>query len=408
MGWVLTFIGISALVILHEFGHFAAAKAVGMHVERFSLFFGPAIFKVKRGETEYRIGTVPLGGYVKIWGMSPAELEPAPMPATARASVPGLSRRPLAAAVAGPSEQAAAGATTLGAIAPEERDARRAYMNQHVWRRIVVIAAGPAMNVLVAFVILAGVYMFSAQHESSSRAVIASVEHNMPASGVLRKGDVLVAVEGRPVVIHGESESFIGQIAAHRCAGTQVNGCVASTPVRFTVLRGKQLLHLSVTPRYDAKEKRALVGIHSGPVLSRDSVAQALSASVSEMWSVTTETVSRVSQVFTSAQARKQVHGIVGVSHVESEAFSFGAADALYVLALLSLSLAILNMFPFLPLDGGHIFWALAEKLRGRAIPFAVMERASVVGIALVLVLAAIGFSNDLHSLANGSLTLKR
>ncbi len=78
------------------------------------------------------------------------------------------------------------------------------------------------------------------------------------------------------------------------------------------------------------------------------------------------------------------------------------------MLALLSLSLAILNLFPFLPLDGGHIFWALAEKLRGRAIPFAVMERASVIGIALVLVLAAIGFSNDLHSLANGSLTLKR
>ena len=365
MSWVLTFIGISALVILHEFGHFAAAKAVGMRVERFSLFFGPAIAKVTRGETEYRIGTLPLGGYVKISGMNPAEDMP-------------------------------------------EGEEHRGYYRQHVWKRIAVILAGPAMNVLVAFVILAGVYTFSAQHESSNRAVIASVEHNMPAAGVLRKGDVLVAVEGRPVAIHGESESFIGQIAAHHCAGTQRDGCTASTPVRFTVLRGTRLLQLSVTPRYNAKEKRALVGIHSGPVLSRDSFAEALGASISQMWSVTTETVSRVGQVFTSAQARKQVHGIVGVSHVESEAFSFGAADALYVLALLSLSLAILNLFPFLPLDGGHIFWALAEKLRGRAIPFAVMERASVIGIALVLVLAAIGFSNDLHSLANGSLTLKR
>ncbi len=116
MSWVLTFIGISALVILHEFGHFAAAKAVGMRVERFSLFFGPAIAKVTRGETEYRIGTLPLGGYVKISGMNPAE------------------------------------------DMPEGEEHRRGYYRQHVWKRIVVILAGPAMNVLVAFVILAGVY----------------------------------------------------------------------------------------------------------------------------------------------------------------------------------------------------------------------------------------------------------
>jgi regulator of sigma E protease len=98
----------------------------------------------------------------------------------------------------------------------------------------------------------------------------------------------------------------------------------------------------------------------------------------------------------------------VGVSDVASQAFSFGVPEALWVLALLSLSLAVINLFPFLPLDGGHLFWALAEKVRGRAIPFAVMERASVVGIALVLVVAAIGLSNDIDSLSNGSLTLHR
>src|SRR3982074_1024029 len=111
MSWVLTVAGFAALIILHEFGHFATAKAVGMRVERFSLFFGPMIAKVQRGETVYRIGVIPLGGYVKITRMNPPE-----------------------------------------DIPPDVRP--RAYYLQPVWKRIVVILAGPAMNILLAFLIL--------------------------------------------------------------------------------------------------------------------------------------------------------------------------------------------------------------------------------------------------------------
>jgi regulator of sigma E protease len=365
MSWLYTVLGISALVILHEAGHFAVAKAVGMRVERFSLFFGPMVVKVRRGETVYGIGTIPLGGYVKISGMNPAEDLPA-------------------------------------------GEEHRAYYQQHVWKRLAVIAAGPAMNILVAFVILWVVYATSAQHPVPNRVRIASVEPSMPASGVIRKGDVLLAVDGQAVKVKAQTVSYQKQIAAHRCAGRQVQGCTAATPVRFTVLRNKRELNLSVAPRYDAKEKRALVGIQAEGVFQGESVAQAAGASISQMWTVTSTTVSRIAQIFTSSQAREQVHGIVGVSSVEHQAFSFSAAQAFYVLALLSLSLAIVNLFPFLPLDGGHLFWALAEKVRGRAIPFSVMERASVVGILLVLFVAAIGLSNDISSLSDGSLNLHR
>jgi regulator of sigma E protease len=363
MSWLLTFLGISALVILHELGHFAVAKAVGMRVERFSLFFGPMLIKVRRGETEYGMGVIPLGGYVKISGMNPSEELPA-------------------------------------------GEEHRGYYRQPVWKRVAVIAAGPAMNVLVAFAILWGLYSLSAQHPVGNRARIHSVQPRMPAAGVLRTGDVLLSVDGRPVHVQGEFSSVVSQIASHRCAGAQTPGCSASAPVRFTVLRGAHVLALAIVPRYDAKTKRVLVGITSESVLRKDSVIEALGASISQMWSVTETTVSRVVQVFTSSQARRQVHGIVGVSTVESQAFSFSVPAALWVLALLSLSLAIINLFPFLPLDGGHLFWALAEKVRGRSIPFALMERASVLGIALVLVLAVIGLSNDISSLSNGSLTL--
>jgi regulator of sigma E protease len=365
MSWLLTIFGISMLVLLHEFGHFAVAKAVGMRVERFSLFFGPLLVKVRRGETEYGIGPIPLGGYVKIAGMNPRE----PMD-------PELEH--------------------LG------------YYRQPVWKRVVVIAAGPAMNIIVAFAILWGVYALSAQRPVGDRARVASVQSGMPAASALRPGDVILAVDGHRVARRGETYNFISQISSHRCAGAPTAGCTATTPVRLTIQRGGTIRTVALTPRYNAELKRTLIGIGSEPVLRRDSVGGAVSASLSQMWYVTSRTVTHVAQIFTSPQARKEVHGIVGVSDVTSQAFSFSVSSALYVLALLSLSLAIINLFPFLPLDGGHLFWALAEKVRGRAIPFAVMERASAVGIALVLVVAAIGLSNDISSLSNGSLTLHR
>jgi regulator of sigma E protease len=366
MSWVLTLLGFVALVVLHELGHFLAAKAVGMRVERFSLFFPPKLVGVKRGETEYMIGAIPAGGYVRITGMNPNE-----------------------------------------DIPPEV--AHRAYYRQPVWKRLVVIGAGPAMNVLVAFVLLWGLYALSAQHPRGDRARIDSVKHAQPAAASLRVGDVLLAVDGQPVHLsaNGARANYIAAISDHRCAGRAVAGCIAQTPVRLRVLRGGRRLSFAIYPRYDPQLKRTLIGITAGPVYTGESLAQAAGTSVSEMWHVTSLTVSRISEIFVSEHARKEVHSVVGVSDLASEYFSYSTTAALYLLALVSLSLAVINLFPFLPLDGGHIFWALAEKVRGRAIPFAVMERASIVGFALVLVLFLIGFTNDIHTFSNGGFKVR-
>ena len=119
---------------------------------------------------------------------------------------------------------------------------------------------------------------------------------------------------------------------------------------------------------------------------------------LSEMWRVTTGTLGVFSKIF-QAQERKKIHGIVGISDVTHQAFEFGAREALTLIALISLSLAIINLFPFLPLDGGHIFWSLVEKVRGRPVPFSVMERAGAIGFVLVMVLFAVGLSNDIGRL---------
>ena len=113
------------------------------------------------------------------------------------------------------------------------------------------------------------------------------------------------------------------------------------------------------------------------------------------MWDTSSGTVSKIAQIF-KPQERKDLGSVVGGYEVTRQAFSYSTSYALMLLAIISLSLGVVNLFPFLPLDGGHIFWALAEKVRGRAIPFSVMERAGFIGFALVIGLFMIGFTNDL------------
>ena len=124
----------------------------------------------------------------------------------------------------------------------------------------------------------------------------------------------------------------------------------------------------------------------------------AANRSVSEMWFFTTKTVDTIAGIF-NAQKREQISGVVGSYEATRQTIEISAERAIYLLAIISLSLGVINLFPFLPLDGGHIFWALAEKVRGRAIPFSVMERAGFVGFVLVIALFMIGFTNDVGRL---------
>jgi regulator of sigma E protease len=357
MSWVLAFLGFAALIILHEAGHFVAAKAVGMRVERFSLFFGPMLVKVRRGETEYGIGPIPLGGYVRITGMSPREdIPPEVLP--------------------------------------------RAYFNQPVWKRVVVILAGPAVNLLIAFVLLTGVFssvgILQTRHgQPVPTSTIASGSLQAPAASYLRAGDRIVAVDGHRGVTVDEMTRLI---SSHRCAGTLVPGCQAALPVAITVDRKGQLRSFSIRPRYDGADKRMRLGFAFDNAISHPGLIGAAGQSVSEMWRVTSVTVSTFARLF-EPRVRHRLNSAVGAFKVTQQEFAFNTTAAVWTLALISLSLAVINLFPFLPLDGGHVFWALAEKVRRRKIPFEVMERAGVVGFALILMIFAIGLSNDISTL---------
>jgi regulator of sigma E protease len=397
--WVLTIAGFAALIILHEFGHFIVAKWTGMRVERFFLFFPPKLWSRRRGETEYGIGAIPLGGFVKITGMNPEELEPRDPSEPVRE--PGLLERVESVDQEGP------GVSQPGEpLPPELRE--RAYYNQPVWKRIVVIAAGPVVNVLIAFLILFGL-AFTLEEAAGSGVQIQQVQDDTPAMGKLEPGDRIVSIDGDPASTLGfedRLERFRDNVNTHQCAGEQADGCVASTPVRLVVDRDGQRVPVEVTPEYNEAAQRNLLGVVFEPVAVQSagySVPQAANFAADRIWFITSETVSTVGRIFLPEQ-REQLSGPVGGSRALNEAIGYDWKDALLVLAVISLSLGIINLFPFLPLDGGHIFWSLVEKVRGQRVPFRVIESASAFGFLLVMALFVIGLSNDINNLGNDAL----
>jgi regulator of sigma E protease len=352
--------GLMLLIVLHELGHFTAAKAVGMRVERFSLFFPPLILRKTVGETEYAIGALPLGGYVKISGMSPAE------------DLPDEVRT-------------------------------RAYYSQPVWKRIVVIAAGPAVNLVLALVLLF-VFFVGIGASTGASPKVGQIETAYPAHNKLQLGDRIVSVDGK----RGAVEQLSAQIGTHKCAQVPpVKGCRATTPVHLVVQRHGQTVRLAITPIYDpvAHKTRLGFGFDNGPRKTLGA-GKAASVTLDQFWYVTKQELALPARLLHSRD-RKQLSGLVGTTEVAHQTLLHDPGAAVALLAIVSLALAIINLFPFLPLDGGHIFWALVELVRRRPVPYSLMERAGVIGFVLIIMLFLIGFTNDIDRLTNGGFNVR-
>jgi regulator of sigma E protease len=401
--WLVVIGGLVLLVFLHELGHFSVALATGMRPRSFYIGFPPALVKVRRKGIEYGIGMIPLGGLVRIPGMHrPAardlraytELAVREQPSLAPAV--GAVRRALdvedyhAARRAYPELERAVGEAHLspGARRSAERGLREveegtapdAYWRAPTWKRVAVIAAGPLANVFIAFAILFTVFAVSGGPSQRPTATVAQVEAGTPAAAAgLRAGDRIVAVDGRSAGTFADVSRLIRSSHGRR--------------VTLTVLRDGR--RVTVGPRRTVlQDGRWIFGFSPAAKLVRYSPGKAASTAASDLWGVVPSTGSGL-KGFLSTKGRSQLSGPVGIVRVEHQQLQVGLTWYFEILALVSMSLALLNLLPVLPLDGGHILFSLIEGVRRRAVSREVYERVSVVGIAFILLIFVIAFSND-------------
>jgi regulator of sigma E protease len=288
---------------------------------------------------------------------------------------------------------------------PEEEipaeDLQRAYFMQPVWKRIVVIGAGPLMNFLIAFALIWVLFAFvGVATPGPPSTKVAEIALGQPATGVIKPGDKIVSING----VTGEPEAIIAELQKSKCDGPKTEGCVATKPVTIVYQRDGVEKTATLVPEYDSDAERMRVGMTfdmiPGPSETRP-IGEAFTSTAGTMWRVTALTMTLPKRLFVEKQ-RKEISSVAGGYTRTEKAIKSSTEMAIWTIALISLSLAIINLFPFLPLDGGHIFWALAEKVRGKRIPTPVLERASIVGLALVGLLFLIGLSNDIERYRTG------
>ena len=404
MNITIAILGLAVLVLVHEAGHFFVARAVGMNPRRFYLGFPPALVKVRRKGIEYGIGAIPLGGYVKIPGMhrpaasdldvqfGPAiQEQPSIFPKAARVkraleeqdfrgardALPALEAEVDAAQLTPAAERA--GQRGLN----ELRDALSddAYWRQQTWRRIAVIFAGPGVNIVLALILSALAYGIGTK---TATPVVRSVDLMRPAAiAGLHEGDRIVAVNDKPTP---DFES--------------VSRAIRTSKGRMLTLRvireGESRTLEPVKPVRDGDHY--ILGFRPKLTTEKLSFAGSVEQSVDDNWSATKLTVTFLPRLFTGS-GRKDVSSTVGIVDYSSQAVGIDFSFFLQILGLISLSLALLNLLPLLPLDGGHILFSIIEGIRGRAVGREVYERVSAIGIALFIVLMFIGLSNDIGRL---------
>ncbi|MGH3003995.1 MAG: M50 family metallopeptidase [Gaiellaceae bacterium] len=388
MGIAAAIVGLAVLVMIHEAGHFFAARAVGMTPRKFYIGFGPAIWKRTRRGVEYGIGSIPLGGYVKIPGMNRPSA--GDLAATLKPEEREQHRAKLAqldsAVEAGDLSRAREALEELRPAFGETRMwqelewslAPDAYWRQSTWKRLVAIFAGPGVNFVFAIVLFACLFMVAAERNTN---VVGQVVASSPAQAAnIRVGDRIVRVQGQTMKPK--------DIPAHIRA-------TDGKPFTLVVLRhGRRVTIGPLRAKEDQGSYRIGIAIEArtGP---GESIPAASRDALKLTWSITADTVRGIGHLATGHDTN-QVSSSVGIVRVSAQAWRQGLRDFLFVLGLISLALGLLNLLPVLPLDGGHIVMALVEKLRGRTFRQTVYVRYSVVGLTLFAVLMYFGLRNDL------------
>jgi regulator of sigma E protease len=359
-GWVIPFLfGLSVVVFFHELGHFLVARFCGVRVLTFSLGFGPELagFTDRHG-TRWKISAIPLGGYVKFFGDENA------------ASVPNQS--------------------TVESMTADER--RRSFFHQPVGRRAAIVVAGPLANFILAVAIFAIVFSIYGRQTTSAR-VDAVVPDSAAAAAGLKPGDIVLAIDGHKVGSFSDMQRLVSANAGRTLS--------------LEVDRGGAPVIISATPQL----KRGTDGFGNSTCQAVLGVSRSMSPSdvktemvdpasavwlgVKETWSIIDRTFSFIGGLFSGTECADQVGGVVRIAQISGQVASLGFMPVLQLVAMLSVSIGLLNLFPIPLLDGGHLLFYGIEAALGRPLPERAQEIGFRIGFAIVVMLMIFTFIND-------------
>ena len=336
---------LGVLVIVHEFGHFIVAKSIGVRVEKFSIGFGPKICSVKKGDTEYLVSAIPLGGYVKMSGDEPGE------------SITGK---------------------------------RWEFLSRSVFDRFKIIVAGPLLNYILAFIIFSVIFMFGSPTMTTE---VGSLLKDYPAvaQGV-KVGDKILTVDGKDVKYWEDMTEIM-----HK----HVDG-----PMTLSIRRGPQVFEMKIAPTirkmkdiFGKETTIALIGI--GPSQNIEKVKYGFFASISmgskKLIQLTALTYKALWSIIIGRMSLKEsMTGPIGIFVITGQAAKMGFIYIFHLMGILSASLALFNILPFPVLDGGHILFLAIEKIRGKPLSLKAQEAIANVGITLLIMFTIFVFYSDI------------
>ncbi len=335
------------LIFFHELGHFLIARLFGVGVEKFSLGFGPKLLGKKIGITDYRISLIPLGGYVKMVGEEPdSQIDPADIPFS--------------------------------------------FSHKHVFKRILIVAAGPIFNLLLAVIIFFGIFQISGTFVL--KPYIGKVEEGTPAHREgLKENDMIVAIDGSSV---SSWEEMAETIISSR-----------GKTLKLLVSRGETTFEINITPELKTTRnifgediKRYMIGIAaSGNVfIKKLNPFQAFWASIDQTYNITKLTLITVGKLIQGKISAKTLGGPIMIAQMAGQQAKQGATNLLFFIALISINLATLNFLPIPVLDGGHLLFFFIEAIIRRPVNTKMREIAQQAGIFILILLMIYVFYNDI------------
>jgi regulator of sigma E protease len=357
LSYIIPFLGVlTVLVFVHELGHYLIARRNGVRVEVFSIGFGPELFGWwDRAGTRWKFSAIPLGGYVKMFGDS----DP-----TSGLPIQGLAQLPQL-----------------------ERDVSFHYKT--LGQRAAIVAAGPAANFIFAVIVLAVLFMTFGQ--PFTPAEVGQVQPGSAAErGGIRPGDLILSIDGQAVERFEDVQQAV-----------RLNPGV---PMDIVVKRDGQELGLNVTPsltevtdRFGNRHQLGLLGIgRSGVEYVKRDPASAVVRATTETWNLSVATLKAMWQILIGTRPADELGGVIRIGQMSGEVAQAGIVALLWFMAVLSINLGLINLFPVPVLDGGHLLFYAAEAIRGKPLGQRAQEYGFRIGLALVLTLMVFATWNDL------------